>query len=58
MESGSILLIELLHLCKIIEAIIVIAETLVPTGSAAIFCGPEHKIGLDHMVSHFVEEAF
>ena len=58
MESGSILLIELLHLCHVIEAVVVITEMLMPTRSASIFCGPEHEVSFDHMVSHFGVKAF
>ena len=58
MESGSIILIELLHLGNIVEAVIVIPELLDPAGSTAIFSRLEHEIGLDHVICCFGEEAF
>ena len=57
-ESGSVLLIELLHLCNIVEAVVVIPEILDPTGSSAIFSRLEHEFGLNHMIRCFGEEAF
>lgn len=58
METGSILLIELLHLCDVVKAVIVVTEMLVPAGCASVFGCSEHEIGLDHMISHFGEKSF
>ena len=58
MKTGGVVLVELLHLCNEIEAVVVIAEMLNPAGSTAIFHCFQDQVGLDHLFCRFGEEAF
>ena len=57
MEACCILLIKVLHLCNIVETVIIVLEPLNPSGSAAVFRSFQHQLGLYHMICNFGEEA-
>ena len=56
MEACCILLIKILHLCNIVEAVIIVLEPLNPSGGTAIFRSFQHQLGLYHMICDFREE--
>ena len=57
MEARRILLIKALHLCNVVEAVIIVVEPLNPSGGAAVLRRFQHQLGLYHMICDFGEEA-
>ena len=56
MEACCILLIKALHLCNVVEAVIIVVEALNPSRGTAVFSRFQHQLGLYHMICDFREE--
>ena len=58
MKTGGVVLVKLLHFGYKIKAVIIVAEMLDPSGSAAILHRFQDQVGFDHLFRRFGEEAF